>query len=201
MHKTFSSMGLVMMLLVGAVSPALAQGPGANSPPGAGRGAMGQKGPISNLTPEQQTKIAALRAAAVEKAAPLRGELDAKMVEMRQLWAAEKPDRKAITGKQAEMDAIHQKMRAIWTDFGLEVHALLTPCPEGGVGTGRSWPRHGHGPWNDGRRRPQGPARRGSRTWPRHGHGARNGHGHGARNGRVSLRLAHVPDEPIARNL
>lgn len=128
MHKIFSSMGLVMMLLVGAVSPALAQGPGANSPPGAGRGAMGQKGPISNLTPEQQTKIAALRAAAVEKASPLRGEVDAKMIEMRQLWATEKPDRKAITGKQAEMDAIHQKMRAIWTDFGLEVHALLTPA-------------------------------------------------------------------------
>jgi Spy/CpxP family protein refolding chaperone len=128
MHKTFNSMGLVMMLLVGAVSPAFAQGPGANSSPGAGKGAMGQKAPVSNLTPDQETKIAALRAAAKEKAAPLRGELETKMVEMRQLWAVEKPDRTTITGKQAEMDAIHQKMRAIWTDFGLEVHALLTPA-------------------------------------------------------------------------
>jgi Spy/CpxP family protein refolding chaperone len=128
MHKTFSSVGLVMMMLVGAVSPALAQGPGANSSMGAGKGSAAQKSPISNLTPDQQTKIAALRAAAMGKAAPIRGELDAKMIEMRQLWAAEKPDRNAITGKQAEIDAIHQKIRAIWTDFGLEVHALLTPA-------------------------------------------------------------------------
>jgi len=89
---------------------------------------MGRKGPVSNLTPEQQTKIAALRAAAREKAAPLRGELDAKVMEMRQLWTIEKPDRKAIADKQTEMDAIHHKMRTIWTDFGLEVHALLTPA-------------------------------------------------------------------------
>jgi hypothetical protein len=104
---------------------------------------MGQKGPISNLTPEQQTKIAALRAAAAEKAAPLRGELDTKMIEMQQLWAVEKPDRKAITGKQVEMDAIHQKMRAIWTDFGLEVHALLTPAQR--AEWAQAGPGHGMG--------------------------------------------------------
>ena len=169
MHKTFSSMGLVMMLLVGAVSPALAQGPGANSPPGAGRGAMGKKAPASNLTPDQETKIAALRAAAKEKAAPFRGELETKMVEMRQLWAVEKPDRKAIAGKQAEMDAIHQKMRAIWTDFGLEVHALLTPVQR--AEWAQAGPGHGMG---------MGPGIMGGGPKGRHGGGAPGGGaGHG----------------------
>jgi Spy/CpxP family protein refolding chaperone len=143
MPKTFRSVGLVMVLLVGATSLALAQGPGGRSAPGAAKSAAAQKGPISDLTPDQKAKIAALRAAAMEKAAPLRGELDAKMTEMRQLWAAEKPDRKAITGKQAEMDAIHQKMRAIWTDFGLDVHALLTPAQR--AEWAQAGPGHGMG--------------------------------------------------------
>jgi len=176
MHKTFSSMGLVMMLLVGAVSPALAQGPGANSPPGAGKGAMGQKAPASNLTPDQETKIAALRAAAKEKAAPLRGELETKMVEMRQLWAVEKPDRKAITGKQAEMDAIHQKMRAIWTDFGLEVHALLTPAQR--AEWAQAGPGHGMG-IGPGMMGGGGPKGRHGGGGPGRGHGMGMGMGQG----------------------
>lgn len=167
MHKTFSSMGLVMMLLVGAVSPALAQGPGANSNPGGGKGAMGQKPPLSNLTPDQEAKIAALRASAKDKAAPLRGELETKMVEMRQLWAVEKPDRKAIVGKQAEMDTIHQKMRAIWTDFGLEVHALLTPAQRA------EWAQAGPG-----RGMGMGPGMMGG-GGPRGRHGGGPGHGMG----------------------
>ncbi len=128
MRKTLGNTGFVMLLFVAAASLAFAQGSGGSSRPGAGKGAAARKGLMSSLTPEQQTKIAALRASAMEKTAPLRGELDTKMIEMRQLWVTEKPDRKAITGKQAEMDAIHKKLRAIWTDFGLEVHALLTPA-------------------------------------------------------------------------
>ena len=176
MHKTFSSMGLVVMLMVGAVSPALAQGPGANSPPGAGRGAMGQKAPVSNLTPDQETKIAALRAAAKEKAAPLRGELETKMVEMRQLWAVEKPDRKAITAKQAEMDAIHQKMRAIWTDFGFEVHALLTPAQR--AEWAQAGPGHGMG-MGPGMMGGGGPKGRHGGGGPGRGHGMGMGMGQG----------------------
>ena len=129
---------------------------------------MGQKAPVSNLTPDQETKIAALRTAAQEKAAPLRGELDAKMVEMRQLWAVEKPDRKAITGKQAEMDAIHQKMRAIWTDFGLEVHALLTPAQR--AEWAQAGPGHGMG---------MGPGMMGSGPKGRRGGGPGHGPGYG----------------------
>ena len=177
MHKTFSSMGLVMVMLLGAVSPALAQDPGVTSPPGEGRGAMGQKTPVSNLTPDQETKIAALRAAAKDKAAPLRGELDTKMVEMRQLWAVEKPDRKAIAGKQAEMDAIHQKMRAIWTDFELEVHALLTPAQR--TEWAQAGPGHGMGMGAGmmGGGRPMG--RHGGRPGRGPGHGMGQGMGMG----------------------
>ena len=154
-----------MLLLLGSVPLALAQGPGGNSPTGAGKGAAARKAAISNLTPEQQTKIAARRTAAMEKAAPLRGEMHAKMTEMRQLWATEKPDRKAIAEKQAEMDAIHQKMRAIWTDFGLEVHALLTPAQRA------EWAKSGAGmgPGMMGGGGPRG----------RRGGGAGRGPGHG----------------------
>jgi Spy/CpxP family protein refolding chaperone len=173
MNGTLRNTGLVMMLLLGAASLAMAQGPGGNSPSGAGRGAATQKGPISSLTPEQQTKIAPLRAAAMEKAAPLRGQLDAKMIEMRQLWVAEKPDRKAIAGKQAEMDAIHQKLRAIWTDFGLEVHALLTPAQraewaQGNLGLG--W---GMGPGMMGAGGPRGGRGAGAGRGPGRGMGGR----------------------------
>ena len=141
MHKTFRTVALVMLSLVGSVSLAVAQAQGVKAPPAAAKGAAAPSGPVSGLTSEQQTKISALRAAAMEKAAPLRGELNAKMTEMRQLWVVEKPDRKAIAGKQAEMDAIHQKMRAIWTDSGLEVHALLTPAQraEWAQNHGRGW--------------------------------------------------------------
>jgi hypothetical protein len=140
---------------------------------------MGQKGPISNLTPEQQTKIAALRAAAVEKASPLRGELDAKMTEMRQLWATEKPDRKAITGKQAEMDVIHQKMRAIWTDFGLEVHALLTPAQRTEWAQGNPGQGWGMGPGMMGAGGPRGRRGGGPGRGPGHGMGMGMGMGMG----------------------
>ncbi len=128
MRMTIKTMGLAATLLTGVVSLALAQGAGVNAFRGAGRGTVEVNEPVSNLTSEQKTKIAALRAAAMEKVAPLRAEVHAKMLEMRELWSVEKPDRKAIVGKQAEMDAIHQKMQAIWTDFGLDVHALLTPA-------------------------------------------------------------------------
>jgi len=137
---------------------------------------MGQKGPISNLTPEQQTKIAALRAAAVEKAAPLRGELEAKMIEMQQLWAAEKPDRKAITGKQAEMDTIHQKIRVIWTDFGLDVHALLTPPQR--AEWAQAGPGHGMG-MGPGMMGGGGPKGRRGGGGPGRGHGMGMGMGQG----------------------
>jgi Spy/CpxP family protein refolding chaperone len=172
---TLRNFGLTMVLLMGATSLALAQGPGGGTASTAGKGAADQKSPISDLTPEQKGKIAALRAAAMEKAAPLRNELDAKMTEMRQLWAAEKPDRKAITGKQAEMDAIHQKMRAIWTDFGLDVHALLTPAQR--AEWAQAGPGHGMGmgPGMMGGGGPKG--RRGG--GPGRGHGAGMGPGMG----------------------
>jgi Spy/CpxP family protein refolding chaperone len=128
---TFRSMGLVMLTLFGGVALAVAQAQGAKTPPASTKGAAGPSCPVSGLTSEQQTKIAALRDAAMVKVAPLRGELNVKMSEMRQLWVVEKPDRKAIVGKQSELGAIHQKMWAIWTDFGLEVHALLTPAQRG----------------------------------------------------------------------
>jgi Spy/CpxP family protein refolding chaperone len=168
MPKTFRSIGLVMVLLVGVPSLVWAQGPGGGAASGTGKGAAAQRGPISDLTAEQKTKIAALRAAAMEKAAPLRGELDAKMSEMRQLWAVEKPDRKAITGKQAEMDAIHQKMRAIWTDFGLEVHALLTPAQR--AEWAQAGPGHGMG---------MGPGMMGGGGGPQGRHGGGRGRGMG----------------------
>jgi len=74
---------------------------------------------------------------------------------MKLLWLADKPDKNAIERKQSEMEAIGHKLRGIWTDFHLQLHAVLTPEQRA------KWPS----------------------TWAggRHGRGA--GHGRGSRHG------------------
>ncbi len=117
---------LTLALLAGASAPAAAQYRMGNVNNGRDGGA-GAAQPALNLTPDQQARISALRDAAMTKAAPLRAQMQTKMTEMKQLWSSANPDRQAILAKQDEMDSIHRQMRTIWTDFGLQVHSILTP--------------------------------------------------------------------------
>jgi len=83
--------------------------------------------PAASLTSVQQSKIAEFKAAAMTKAAPMRAELQSKLVEIRKLFAADTPDRQAIIAKQTETEPIHRKLRDIWTDFALQVRGVLSP--------------------------------------------------------------------------
>jgi Spy/CpxP family protein refolding chaperone len=121
----------------------------------------------SSLTPEQQKSLAAFKDAAIAKAAPMRAELRDTLVEIRRLFAVDKPDRQAILAKQAETEPIHRKLREVWTDFALQVHGILNPqqrtvWAESGWGMGPGMgigPGMGRGPsMGRGRRGGRGPA-------------------------------------------
>jgi Spy/CpxP family protein refolding chaperone len=124
--KTLKTAALTLALLAGVSAPAAAQYRMGNTNNGRESGA-GAAQPALNLTPDQKSRISALRDAAMTKAAPLRAQMQSKMLEMKQLWSSANPDRQAILAKQDEMDSIHRQMRTVWTDFGLQVHSILTP--------------------------------------------------------------------------
>lgn len=113
--------GIATVLLAGMTASAWAQGRGPMS------GNPDAHFAQLKLSPEQKQKVQAFREAAMKQAEPLRKEMQAKAAEMKQLWLADKPDKNAIERKQAEMEAIGHKLRGIWTDFHLQLHAVLTP--------------------------------------------------------------------------
>lgn len=109
-----------------------------------------------DLSPQQKQQIDQSRNVAMKQAEPLRAQMDQKMNELRNLWRADRLDRGTIVHKQAELDAIRDKQRNIWTDFRLQVHAVLTPeqrikwadhvsgRPGFGDRHGRGWMHDGH---------------------------------------------------------
>jgi zinc resistance-associated protein len=113
--------GIATVLVAGMTASAWAQGRGPMS------GNPDAHFAQLKLSPEQKQKAGAFREAAMKQAAPLRLEMQAKAAEMKLLWLADKPDKNAIERKQSEMEAIGHKLRGIWTDFHLQLHAVLTP--------------------------------------------------------------------------
>jgi Spy/CpxP family protein refolding chaperone len=113
--------GITTLLLAGMTAGAWAQGRGPMS------GNPDAHFAQLKLSPEQKQKVQAFREAAMKQAEPVRKEMQAKAAEMKQLWLADKPDKNAIERKQVEMEAIGHKLRGIWTDFHLQLHAVLTP--------------------------------------------------------------------------
>ncbi len=99
---------------------------GPHGPKGDGPKAGGPMADL-NLTPEQKQKIEQIHAAAVKQAEPLQKELGAKMKELQALWAVDKPDKAAIERKHDEMNPIFAKLRNIYIDSKLQIHAVLTP--------------------------------------------------------------------------
>ncbi len=84
--------------------------------------------PPEPLSPAVQQKLAELRVAMTRKAAPLRAQLEVKQGELRLLWMATQPDRKAIMKKLAELSAAHDKLVEAQVDLDLAVLKLLTPA-------------------------------------------------------------------------
>jgi Spy/CpxP family protein refolding chaperone len=81
-----------------------------------------------DLTADQQKQISDLRAALDQKMAPLRNEMSTSRGELRQLWAAPAPDRKAIQEKQGRLDQIRKQMQDARTDYHLATLEILTPA-------------------------------------------------------------------------
>jgi Spy/CpxP family protein refolding chaperone len=140
MNNALTIIGIATLTMVGLTSNAMAhgRGPGAEGP---GRPMAGL-----NLTDQQRQQIDQLREAAVMQSAPLRAPMAQKRDELRALWRADQPDKSAIAQKEAELDTLRAQQRAIWIDFRIQVHGLLTPeqrsqwADRGGPGMGR-----GHG--------------------------------------------------------
>lgn len=116
----------IAMSLVVMVALAISR-PGYADPPAMPRyGAAWLDG--LGLTADQQGRVAELRSTSDRKVFALRHEMATKSSELRQLWSAQRPDRKSIQDKQAEMDQLRQQMQDARTEYRLAVLDLLTPA-------------------------------------------------------------------------
>jgi Spy/CpxP family protein refolding chaperone len=99
--------------------------------PGYGRGSNVGPGygtpPVSNLTPEQSSKIQAIREANLNEIAPLREQLYAKTTELRTIWRSQNPDQTQIKALQEDMLNIRAQLQEKATNARSEMSVLLTP--------------------------------------------------------------------------
>ncbi|MBN2577314.1 MAG: Spy/CpxP family protein refolding chaperone [Deltaproteobacteria bacterium] len=166
MKKSIGTIALAVLTMIGLAGEAMAQGRGQWN------GGPGRRFAALDLTAAQQHQIALLRAAAVKQSEPLRVQMGQKLDELRNLWRADQPDRSAIAQKQAELDTLRAKQRAIRTEFRYQVHAVLTPeqrskwadfsGPGMGRGPGRGFKQggpRGGGFWGGGFGNPDCPLR------------------------------------------
>lgn len=79
-----------------------------------------------NLTPAQQKKFAGLEVAYKKVAAPARAQIEVKLAELRTLWMAEKPSRRDLLDKKAEIYAEKKKIFAAKVDLKLGLLKILT---------------------------------------------------------------------------
>ncbi len=80
-----------------------------------------------DLTEEQREMIMALKDEHKQSVEPYREEMKAQRDELRELWAADNPDRDAILDLEDEMTDTRSKLRVAKTDFKLSVIDQLTP--------------------------------------------------------------------------
>ena len=140
MIATFKVRAVIAVLLAGISNSAFAQNPTRDHAERSwNKGALP---PIPDLTQDQKQKIADLKAATTQQAAPIRGQIVTLRNDIRALWTADVLDRGAITAKQADMAALVAKIKGVWTDFLFQLHDVLTPAQ-------RTWLTQ-HGPGNFG---------------------------------------------------
>jgi zinc resistance-associated protein len=124
--------GIAMVVtLVLVTSSAFAWGPGYSRGTGYGGGSVYGHGygipPVSNLTPEQSSKIQALQRAQLNDMAPLQQQLLAKKLELRSLWLAQNPDQAKISALQKDMLNIRGQLQEKATNARFEMRKVLTP--------------------------------------------------------------------------
>ena len=89
---------------------------------------------LLNLTPEQKTKLQALRENFRKETVFLRNDIKVKRLELATLWTVPSPDKDKIIAKQKELIDLttQSKMKAI--DFRLKARSYLTPEQAAQVG-------------------------------------------------------------------
>lgn len=134
---------LIVLVFVMATSAAFA-GPGWGRGMGCGPG-YGYL-PVSSLTPEQSSKIQAIRLASFEESQPLQQQLFAKKTELRGLWLSQNPDQAKISALQKDILNIQMKLQEKGTKTKLEARKVLTPEQQAqvslygpGMGHGKGW--------------------------------------------------------------
>jgi Spy/CpxP family protein refolding chaperone len=80
-----------------------------------------------NLTPEQKTKLGELREKHWKDTVSLRNDMQAKRLDLRNLWNSPNPEKSMILTKQKEMNDLRDEMQVVATDFRLEMRKILTP--------------------------------------------------------------------------
>jgi len=83
--------------------------------------------PITNLTPEQASKIQELQRAYLNEITPLQQELLKKRIELKTLWVSTNPNASLIQAKEKEIFNLQAKLTDKATNLKLEIRKLLTP--------------------------------------------------------------------------
>ncbi len=129
MKKTVIGVSVVVALLA-AASLAIAWGPGY----GRGFGYTGDPAsrecwyaPNFNLTAEQSGKLTGLQQQFMNETLPIRNELAAKSLELRNLMAQPSPSAATISAKQQEIFALQQKMQEKSLPYQTNARNVLTP--------------------------------------------------------------------------
>lgn len=112
---------------------------------------------VANLTPEQTTKIQAIRQAHLKDTSPLQQQLLAKKTELRAEWLSPNPDQAKILSLQKDILNLKGKLQEKATNVRFEVRKILTPEQQAqlatfdfrrGHGKGMMGPHMGHmGRW------------------------------------------------------
>jgi periplasmic protein CpxP/Spy len=123
---------LAILLLCG--SAAYAMGPGDGGPGGGGEGFKGHHPNLLNLTPEQKTKLQALRENFRKETVFLRNDIKVKRLELKTLWTVPNPDKDKIVAKQKELINLKTQLAMKAIDFRLEARSYLTPDQAAQVG-------------------------------------------------------------------
>lgn len=99
-----------------------------------------------NLSQSQISRIQAIRSRYITDTAPLRQQLQARSVELADLWTAPNPSRTAIKNKIAQMDTIRDRLRNAMVDRTFDVMDVLTSAQKAQLRTmARNQPGYGMG--------------------------------------------------------
>lgn len=123
--KTKILIGMAVVLAVALVASAALASPGYGR--GAGYGTGYGVPPVSNLTPEQATKMQSIREAQFKDISPLQQQLLAKKTELRAAWLLQNPDQAKINTLQKDILNLNAKIQERATNARLEARKVLTP--------------------------------------------------------------------------